>query len=96
MMVAIQHFESIVSLRWFVDSSVVVLMSNIEAFQDSLHSYPLSVYFGDYAGSETYANALGYSKRRFLEPVCRRPEARDAVCHVMEPGRWGARRLCLP
>lgn len=91
MMVALQHFESFISSRWFVDSSVIILLSNSETFRDKLDSYPLASYFPDYTGPEAYASALEYIKGRFLQAVHPRPR-RGAVCHVMESGDWGARR----
>ena len=58
-------FDSIVNSRWFMRSSIILLLDNIGAFQEKLAKRPLEIYFPDYSGGNNVNRAAKYILWRF-------------------------------
>jgi guanine nucleotide-binding protein subunit alpha len=43
-------FESIVNSKWFVQTSIVLLLNKTDIFQKKIPKVPLSKYFPEYSG----------------------------------------------
>jgi guanine nucleotide-binding protein subunit alpha len=58
-------FDSVVNSRWFMRTSIVLLLCNLGLFRQKLGRSPLSKYFPDYSGGNDVNSALKYILRRF-------------------------------
>lgn len=61
-----QLFQSIVTSRWFVTTSIVLFLNKKDIFQRKIAKIPLSDYFPDYTGGKDYGKATDFIKQRFL------------------------------
>lgn len=61
-----QLFQSIVTSRWFVNTSIVLFLNKKDIFQRKITKIPLSDYFPDYTGSHDYGRATDFIKQKFL------------------------------
>lgn len=66
MLESFQLFKSIVTSRWFVNTSIVLFLNKKDIFQRKITKVPLSQYFDDYDGGPDYAAATDFIKQKFL------------------------------
>jgi guanine nucleotide-binding protein G(i) subunit alpha len=62
---SLKLFESLVNSRWFVQSKIIMLFTNIDLFVKTLAKKPLKDYYPDYLGGEDATEASKYLLRRF-------------------------------
>jgi guanine nucleotide-binding protein G(i) subunit alpha len=65
MMESLVFFDSIVNSRWFMRTSVILLLTNIKLFRSKLAWSPLANYFPDYSGGNDANRAAKYIVWRF-------------------------------
>lgn len=58
-------FESVVNSRWFTDTSIILLFSNVTKFKLKLSRSPLGTHFPDYSGGDDVNSAAKYIVWRF-------------------------------
>ena len=58
-------FDNVVNSQWFVQSSVILLLSNFGRFKEKLYASPLERYFCDYTGGIDLNRAMDYILFRF-------------------------------
>ena len=61
-----QLFQSIVTSRWFVNTSIVLFLNKKDIFQRKITKVPLIDYFPDYTGGRDYNRATDFIKQKFL------------------------------
>jgi guanine nucleotide-binding protein subunit alpha len=67
MMESIVLFDSIVNSRWFMRSSVFLLLNNLDTFKRKLRRVPLENYFFDYIGGNDVNKAEEFILRCFTQ-----------------------------
>jgi guanine nucleotide-binding protein G(i) subunit alpha len=67
MMESIVLFDSIVNSRWFMRSSVFLLLNNLDSFRRKLRRAPLANYFPDYSGGNDVNKAEEFILGRFTQ-----------------------------
>jgi guanine nucleotide-binding protein G(i) subunit alpha len=65
MMESLVLFDSVVNSRWFMRTSVILLLTNIDLFRSKLARSPLTNYFPDYSGGNDVNRAAKYILGRF-------------------------------
>lgn len=60
-------FDSVVNSRWFMRTSIILLLNNISIFKQKLARSPLSNYFPDYCGGSDVSRATKYILWRFIQ-----------------------------
>ncbi|KAL0097694.1 guanine nucleotide-binding protein alpha-3 subunit [Phycomyces blakesleeanus] len=60
-------FESVINSRWFVRTSVILLLNKIDLFREKLARVPLENYFPDYNGGPEVTKGAKYILRRFSQ-----------------------------
>lgn len=65
MMESLVLFESLVNSRWFMRTSIILLLNNAIKFKEKLPRSPLGYYFPDYAGGNNSDRAMKYILWRF-------------------------------
>jgi guanine nucleotide-binding protein subunit alpha len=60
-------FDSTVNSRWFMRSSVFLLLNNLDTFKRKLPRVPLENYFSDYIGGNDVKKAGEFILRRFTQ-----------------------------
>lgn len=63
-------WESVANSRWFLSTTIVLLLNKQDLFREKLGRHPLSDYFNDYDGA-TFADAQAYMTAKFLGVVQR-------------------------
>ncbi|CCM03889.1 uncharacterized protein FIBRA_06040 [Fibroporia radiculosa] len=63
---ALTLFDSICNSRWFVKTSIILFLNKIDLFAEKLPRSPLSEYFPDYNGGDSYDSACDYLLHRFV------------------------------
>jgi len=58
-------FDSVVNSRWFVRTSVILFLNEVDLFKAKLARSPLSNYFPDYSGGNDVNRAAKYLLWRF-------------------------------
>lgn len=58
-------FDSVVNSRWFMRTSIILLLNNVSIFKEKLARSPLSNYFSDYSGGSDVSSAVKYILWRF-------------------------------
>jgi len=58
-------FDSVVNSRWFMRTSIILLLCNVGLFRQKLGRSPLSNYFSDYCGGNDVNRASKYILWRF-------------------------------
>lgn len=58
-------FDSIVNLRWFKRTSILLLLANVDGFRRKLVHSPFSNYFKDYSGGNDVKSTAAYIVQRF-------------------------------
>jgi hypothetical protein len=58
-------FAKVVNSRWFMRSSVILFLSNMDSFREKLGQYPLSHYCPDYTGGNDMNKATKYILYQF-------------------------------
>jgi len=58
-------FDSVVNSRWFMRTSIILLLNNVSIFKQKLARSPLSNYFPDYSGGSDINRAAKYILWRF-------------------------------
>lgn len=61
-----QLFQSIVTSRWFVNTSIVLFLNKKDIFQRKITKISLSDYFPDFSGGQDYGRATDFIKQKFL------------------------------
>jgi guanine nucleotide-binding protein G(i) subunit alpha len=64
---SLRIFDSVVNSRWFVRTSIILLLSNVSIFKQKLARSPLSNYFPDYSGGNDVNRAAKYILWRFIQ-----------------------------
>jgi guanine nucleotide-binding protein subunit alpha len=59
------QFESVVNSRWFMRSSIILILNQWDRFKDKLRRSPLANYFSDYSGGDDVNKAAKYILWRF-------------------------------
>ena len=59
--------DSIANEEWFRDTSIILLLHNINQFEQKLDKVPLKNYFSDFNGGNDVNRATEYLIRRFDE-----------------------------
>ncbi|KAG1053792.1 hypothetical protein G6F46_006250 [Rhizopus delemar] len=67
MLESLALFESVVNSRWFIRSSVMLLLNKVDIFKAKLTVSPLENYFPDYGGGADANKAAKYILWRFLQ-----------------------------
>jgi guanine nucleotide-binding protein G(i) subunit alpha len=62
---ALELFESVINCRWFLRSSIILLLNNFERFKQKLVTRPLRDYFCDYSGGNDINRTAKYILSRF-------------------------------
>jgi guanine nucleotide-binding protein G(i) subunit alpha len=65
MMESLVLFDSVVNSRWFMRTSVILLLTNVGLFKRKLDRSPLAEYFPDYSGGNDVNRAAKYILWRF-------------------------------
>jgi guanine nucleotide-binding protein G(i) subunit alpha len=65
MMEALELFDWVVNHRWFVRSSIILFLNNVERFKQKLVKLPLRKYFPDFSGGNDPGRAAKYIFSRF-------------------------------
>jgi guanine nucleotide-binding protein G(i) subunit alpha len=60
-------FDSIVNSRWFMRSSIFLLLNKLDSFKRKLRRAPLANYFPDYSGGNNVNKAEDFILRRFTQ-----------------------------
>jgi guanine nucleotide-binding protein subunit alpha len=63
---ALTLFGSICQSRWFVDTSIILLFTKTDVFEDRLLISPLQEYFADYDGGSDFTAACDYIMNKFI------------------------------
>ncbi|TFK44012.1 heterotrimeric G protein alpha subunit B [Crucibulum laeve] len=63
---ALTLFDSICNSRWFIKTSIILFLNNIDLFAEKLPRSPLGDYFPDYNGGDNYDAACDYLLHRFV------------------------------
>lgn len=63
---ALTLFDSICNSRWFEKTSTILFLNKIDLFKQKLPHTPLSDYFPDYKGGDSYEQASKYLMQRFV------------------------------
>ncbi|KAJ1564136.1 guanine nucleotide-binding protein subunit alpha, partial [Cladochytrium tenue] len=63
---ALTLFDSICNSRWFVKTSIILFLNKIDLFKSKLPKSPMSKYFPDYNGGDSYEAACDYILNRFV------------------------------
>jgi guanine nucleotide-binding protein G(i) subunit alpha len=58
-------FDSVVNSRWFLNTSITLLLTNVSRFKQKLGKDPLNNYFLDYSGGNDVNQAAKYLAWRF-------------------------------
>ena len=67
MMESMVIFDSVVNSRWFMRSSVFLLLNNLDSFRRKLRRAPLANYFPDYSGGNDVNKAEEFILWRFTQ-----------------------------
>lgn len=67
MMESVVIFDSVVNSRWFMRSSVFLLLNNLDSFRRKLRRAPLANYFPDYSGGNDVNKAEEFILWRFTQ-----------------------------
>ena len=62
---SLQTFNSLINSRWFLRTSIILLLCNVELFSRKLCRSPMSKHFPDYSGGQDFAQAWKYIVWRF-------------------------------
>jgi guanine nucleotide-binding protein G(i) subunit alpha len=65
MMETLELFDSVVNSRWFMHSSIILLLNNCIRFKNKLATCPLDNYFPDYSGGNDIVRAAEFILLRF-------------------------------
>lgn len=65
MIESLELFDSVVNSRWFMNTSIILFLSNVPQFKRKLAYSPLSNYFPDYSGGNDVNRAAKYILWRF-------------------------------
>jgi guanine nucleotide-binding protein G(i) subunit alpha len=65
MMETLVLFDSVVNSRWFLNTSIILLLTNVSRFKQKLGKDPLNNYFPDYSGGNDVNRAAKYFIWRF-------------------------------
>lgn len=74
-------FDSIISSRWFVRTSIILFLNKIDVFTEKLETSPLENYFSDYAGGPVVKKAVKYILWRFTK---RNPNNLNIYPHITQ------------
>ena len=69
---SLQLFHAMYSTKWFVNTSIILLLNKRDIFEDKIQNQPLTICFPDYQGPNKYSSATAYIKERFEEIRFRR------------------------
>ena len=64
---SLQLFHAMYCTKWFITTSIILLLNKRDIFADKIQHQPLSVCFPDYSGPNKYSCATAYIKERFEE-----------------------------
>jgi len=80
---ALQLWSEILNSRWFRPTAMILFLNKCDLFREKLTTgkKELKECFKDYAGDNSYADAVEFVKRRFLERN-ENPKGREVYCHV--------------
>ncbi|KAF7333937.1 Heterotrimeric G-protein alpha subunit [Mycena sanguinolenta] len=60
-------FDSIVNSGWFMRTSIILFLTEIDVFRAKIHKIPLSTYFPEYTGGPDINKAAKYILWRFMQ-----------------------------
>ncbi|KAF7333924.1 Heterotrimeric G-protein alpha subunit [Mycena sanguinolenta] len=60
-------FESIINSRWFLRTSIILFLTEVDAFKAKICKIPLSFYFPEYTGGPDIQKAAKYILWRFMQ-----------------------------
>ncbi|KAL5014005.1 hypothetical protein ScPMuIL_008275 [Solemya velum] len=62
---SMQIFDSVCNSKWFADTWIFLLLNKTDLFKEKLKKSPLSVYFPEFTGTNTYEEAAGHIGMKF-------------------------------
>eukprot|EP00475_Leptophrys_vorax_P005414 TRINITY_DN13276_c0_g1_i1.p1 TRINITY_DN13276_c0_g1~~TRINITY_DN13276_c0_g1_i1.p1 ORF type:complete len:367 (+),score=82.77 TRINITY_DN13276_c0_g1_i1:108-1208(+) len=62
-------FDEMCLSRWFVHSPIILFLNKRDLFEQKIRSVPLSEFFPDYTGGESYELGLDFIRNKFLSRV---------------------------
>ncbi|GMR58892.1 hypothetical protein PMAYCL1PPCAC_29087 [Pristionchus mayeri] len=65
MVESMRLFESICNSRWFINTSMILFLNKKDLFAEKITKTPLSRFFPDYKGPQTYDDAVAYIEGKF-------------------------------
>ena len=65
MVESMKLFESICNNKWFVKTSIILFLNKKDLFKEKIEKSPLSTYFPNYEGPNTYTDTLAYIREQF-------------------------------
>jgi guanine nucleotide-binding protein G(i) subunit alpha len=65
LMETLRHFDAVVNSRWFMRTSVILLLTNVSEFKCKLAHSPFANYWPDYSGGNDVCKAAKYLLWRF-------------------------------
>ncbi|KIJ34990.1 hypothetical protein M422DRAFT_181468, partial [Sphaerobolus stellatus SS14] len=60
-------FQPVINSRWFLRTSIILYLNNIDSFRSKLLNSPLENYFPEYTGGQDVNKAVKYLLWRFLQ-----------------------------
>jgi len=77
---ALNLFEEICNSRWFRETSMILFLNKRDLFQEKIKKVPLSKYFPDYAGDDSFEQCAAFLQEQF-ESRNRNPE-KQVYTHI--------------
>ena len=64
---SLQLFKAMYTSKWFVNTSIILLLNKRDIFMEKIQRSPLTICFPDYDGPSTYSSTTSYITTRFEE-----------------------------
>jgi hypothetical protein len=64
---SLQLFEAMYTSKWFVNTSIILMLNKRDIFADKIQCWPLTICFPEYDGPSTYSAATNYIRIKFEE-----------------------------
>ncbi|KAI3632552.1 hypothetical protein MIR68_009658 [Amoeboaphelidium protococcarum] len=77
---ALTLFDSICNSKWFANTSMILFLNKIDLFKEKLTKSPLSDYFSDFSGGDSYEQASAFLLNKFVE-LNKSPQTKQIYAH---------------
>mmetsp|Transcript_8566 Transcript_8566/g.9718 ORF Transcript_8566/g.9718 Transcript_8566/m.9718 type:complete len:353 (+) Transcript_8566:61-1119(+) len=64
---ALELFDKMCNSRWFQDTAMIVFLNKRDLFEEKLKKVPLTTFFEDYTGDNSYEDAARYVTKQFTD-----------------------------